>query len=288
MLSLIGIILVLVTVFGGFILAGGSIGVILHALPHEIIVIGGAVAGSFIIANKGDVAKGAMKDLGKCFKGSKWSKTDYIELLTLMFLITKTMKTKGLLALESHIEKPEESPIFSQFPKILHDHFAIDFICDTLRMITMSLEDPYQVEDAMQHQLDKHHHEALAPGEALQNVADALPAIGIVAAVLGIIKTMSSIDQPPEILGEMIGGALVGTFMGVFLAYCFIGPMATKVKAAHNQDGQFYFIIRDIFVAHLKGNPPQISVEIGRGNVPSIYQPSFAELEETLNNAKME
>ncbi len=203
------------------------------------------------------------------------------------WLLTKTIKSKGLLAIEAHIENPAESSIFTQFPKILSDHFATDFICDTLRMITMSLEDPYQVEDAMQRILDKHHHEALAPSGALQGLADALPAIGIVAAVLGIIKTMASIDKPPTILGQMIGGALVGTFLGVFLAYCLVGPMASKAKSFHEQDGQFYFIIRDIIIAHLKGNAPQVSVEIGRGSVPSKYQPTFFELEQSMTELKV-
>jgi chemotaxis protein MotA len=286
MLPIIGIVMVLVMVFGGYVAAGGKFAVILHALPYEMSMILGASIGAFMVGNKGDVAKGALKDIGKCFKGSKWGKTDYQDLLCLMFLVTKTMKSKGLLAIEPHIENPAESSIFTQFPKILADHFACDFICDTLRMITMSLEDPYQVEDAMQRLLDKHHHEALAPAEALQGMADGLPAIGIVAAVLGVIKTMASIDKPPTILGQMIGGALVGTFLGVFLAYCFVGPIASKVKAFQEQDGQFYMIIRDIIVAHLKGNAPQVSVEIGRGNVPTKYQPSFFELEQAMADLK--
>lgn len=287
MLPIIGLVLTFVLVFGGYIHAGGKIEVILHALPHELTMIGGAALGSFLLANKGEVAKGALKDIGKCFKGSKWTKADYKDLLCLMFLLTKTIKSRGLLAIEPHIENPAESQIFTQFPKILSDHFATDFICDTLRMITMSLEDPYQVEDAMQRILDKHHHEALAPSGALQGLADALPAIGIVAAVLGIIKTMASIDKPPTVLGGMIGGALVGTFLGVFLAYCLVGPMANKAKSFHEQDGQFYFIIRDIITAHLKGNAPQVSVEIGRGSVPSKYQPTFFELEQSMSELKV-
>lgn len=286
MLPIIGIVIVFVMVFGGYVAAGGKFAVIIHALPFELTMIMGASIGAFLISNKGDVAKGSLKDLGKCFKGSKWTKNDYKDLLSLLFLLTKTIKSKGLLAIEPHIENPAESSIFNQFPKILADHFATDFICDTLRMITMSLEDPYQIEDAMQRLLDKHHHEILAPGDALQNMADGLPAIGIVAAVLGVIKTMSSIDKPPTILGQMIGGALVGTFLGVFIAYCFVGPIATKIKAFHNQDGQFYMIIRDVIVSHLKGNAPQVSVEIGRGNVPTKYQPTFFELEQHMSELK--
>jgi chemotaxis protein MotA len=193
------------------------------------------------------------------------------------------MKTKGMIALEAHIEKPSESSIFKRYPKISKDHFALDFICDTLRMMTMSLEDPHQVETAMEKLLEKHHHEALVPAGALTTMADGLPALGIVAAVLGVIKTMGSITEPPEILGGMIGGALVGTFLGVFLAYGLVGPIAVRLKGIVDEEAQFYHVIRDILVAHLHGNSAQVSVEIGRGSVPSLAQPSFAQLEEALN-----
>ena len=164
----------------------------------------------------------------------------------------------------------------------MKDHFALDFICDTLRMMTMSLEDPHQVETAMEKQLEKHHHEALVGANALQAMADGLPALGIVAAVLGIIKTMGSITEPPAVLGEMIGSALVGTFLGVFLAYGMVGPFATRMKEIVDEEAAFYKIIQSVLVAHLHGNAAQISVEIGRGDVPSAAQPSFAELEEAL------
>jgi len=193
------------------------------------------------------------------------------------------MKMKGMIALEAHIEKPSESSIFKRYPKISKDHFALDFICDTLRMMTMSLEDPHQVETAMEKLLEKHHHESLIPSGALTTMADGLPALGIVAAVLGVIKTMGSITEPPEILGGMIGGALVGTFLGVFLAYGLVGPIAVRLKGIVDEEAQFYHVIRDILVAHLHGNSAQVSVEIGRGSVPSLSQPSFAQLEEALN-----
>jgi chemotaxis protein MotA len=234
------------------------------------------------------VIKGAGGGIGKAFKGPSWKADDYRDLLSLLFLLTKTMKSKGVIALESHIENPHESSIFSRFPKIGKDHFAVDFICDTLRMMTMNLEDPHQVEDAMEKQLEKHHHEALAPSHALQSLADALPALGIVAAVLGVIKTMGAITEPPEVLGEMIGSALVGTFMGVFLAYGLVAPIAARMKGIVEEDGAFYQIIQSVLVAHLHGNAAQISVEIGRGNVPSPAQPSFLELEETLSSMPAE
>ena len=284
MFQIIGIVLLFGLVFGSYIISGGKMDVITHALPHEMMAIGGAGVAAFLISNSLTVIKGALGGLGKAFAGPKWKASDYRDLLSLLFLLTKTMKSKGVIALESHIEKPAESAIFSRFPKIMKDHFAVDFICDTLRMMTMNLEDPHQVEDAMEKQLEKHHHEAQEPAHALQNLADALPALGIVAAVLGVIKTMGSITEPPEILGGMIGGALVGTFLGVFLAYGLVGPLAARLKAVVDEEGSFYRIIQSVLVAHLHGNAAQISVEIGRGNVPSGAQPSFLELEEALSN----
>src|SRR4051812_15482237 len=282
MFQIIGIVLLFGLVFGSYIISGGKMDVIIHAAPHELMAIGGAGVAAFLISNSMTVIKATLGGFGKIFAGPKWKPQDYRDLLSLLFLLTKTMKSKGVIALEAHIEKPQESTIFARYPKITHDHFAVDFICDTLRMMTMNLEDPHQVEDAMEKQLEKHHHEALEPAHALQSLADALPALGIVAAVLGVIKTMGSITEPPAVLGAMIGGALVGTFLGVFMAYGLVAPFATRLTAVVNEDGSFYKIIQAVLVAHLHGNAAQISVEIGRGHVPSPAQPSFAELEEAL------
>ncbi len=282
MFQIIGIVLLFVLVFGSYLISGGKMDVILHAAPHELMAIGGAAIAACLISNSVGTLKKIGGGFGTIFKGTKWKKQDYTDLLSLLFLLTKTMKSKGVIALESHIEKPHDSSIFSRFPKIAKDHFAVDFICDTLRMMTMNLEDPHQVEDAMEKQLEKHHHEALMPQHALVNMADGLPALGIVAAVLGVIKTMGSITEPPAVLGGMIGGALVGTFMGVFLAYGLVGPMATRLKDIIDEDAAFYKIIQAVLVAHLHGNAAQISVEIGRGSVPTPAQPSFLQLEEIL------
>jgi chemotaxis protein MotA len=282
MFPVIGFVVILGMVFGGFILAGGHFEVILKALPFELMMIGGAAVGSLIISNDTATLKALGGGFGRVFGGPKWNKQDFQDLLALLFQLTKLMKSKGIAALEPHIERPQESKIFQKYPKILKDHHSVDFICDTLRMMTMNLDDPHQVEDAMEKQLEKHHHEAQKPAHALQNIADALPALGIVAAVLGIVKTMGAINEPPEILGLMIGKALVGTFLGVFLAYCLVGPIAQRMAAAIDQEGQFYKIIRDVLVAHLHGNAAQVSVEIGRGGVPSVMQPSFTQLEEAL------
>lgn len=288
MFQIIGIVLLFGLVFGSYIMTGGNMEVILHATPHEMMAIGGAGVASFLISNSMTVIKGSASGMGKVFAGPKWKTADYRDLLSLLFLLTKTMKSKGVIALESHIENPHDSTIFSRYPKIMKDHFAIDFICDTLRMMTMNLEDPHQVEDAMEKQLEKHHHEALHPAHAIQNLADALPALGIVAAVLGVIKTMGSITEPPEVLGGMIGSALVGTFLGVFLAYGLVAPFASRLTGVVEDDAAFYKIIQSVLVAHLHGNAAQISVEIGRGSVPSASQPSFAELEQALSEIPAE
>ncbi len=284
MFQIIGILVVFGMVFGGFILAGGQLAPILHSAPYEMMMIGGAAVGALLISSKGKTALATAAGLIKMTTGSKWKKQDYSDLLALLFTLTKTMKMKGVIALETHIENPQESTIFSEYPRILKDHFATDFICDTLRMMTMNLEDPHQVEDAMEKQLEKHHHEALEPAHALQHMADALPALGIVAAVLGIVKTMGSITAPPEYLGRMIGSALVGTFLGVFLAYGLVGPFGARLQSVIDEEATFYKIIQAVLVAHLHGNAAQISVELGRGVVPTAAQPSFAELEEALSN----
>jgi chemotaxis protein MotA len=283
MFQIIGIVLLFAMVFGGYVISGGHFEVIIESMPHEMMTIGGAAVAALLLGNSiGDVKK-TLGEIARAFKGPKWKQSDYRDLLCLLFLLTKTMKMKGMIALEAHIENPQESSIFKRYPKIEHDHFALGFICDTLRMMTMSLEDPHQVETAMEKQLEKHHHEGLVASGALQTMADGLPALGIVAAVLGVIKTMGSITEPPEILGGMIGGALVGTFLGVFLAYGLVGPIATRLKGIVDEDAQFYHVIRDILVAHLHGNSAQVSVEIGRGSVPSTSQPTFQQLEESLN-----
>jgi len=283
MFQIIGIVLLFGLVFGSYLMSGGNLGVIIEAAPHELMAIGGAGIASFLISNSMTVIKASGGGMSKVFAGPKWKASDYRDLLSLLFLLTKTMKSKGVIALESHIENPKDSTIFSRFPRVMKDHFAVDFICDTLRMMTMNLEDPHQVEDAMEKQLEKHHHEALAPAHAMQSLADALPALGIVAAVLGVIKTMGAITEPPEVLGAMIGGALVGTFLGVFLAYGLVGPFATRMNAVVEEESSFYKIIQAVLVAHLHGNAAQISVEIGRGSVPSGSQPSFLELEAALS-----
>jgi chemotaxis protein MotA len=284
MLAIIGILVVLGGVFGGYISAGGSMGVIMHALPHEMSMIGGAAVGAFLIANSKTGVKHALHAFKLVFKGEHFKKDHYQQLLLLLFALCKLMKSKGMVAVEQHIEKPEDSEIFRQYPHVMHDKMAIKMICDYLRMLTMDLTDPYLLDDIMEKEIEKHLAEEMHGPHAVQTMADGFPALGIVAAVLGIIKTMSHINEPPEVLGKMIGGALVGTFLGVFISYGFVAPFASRSGGAITEDVQFYRIIKDVLVAHLKGAAPQISMEIGRSAIPSHLQPSFQDMEKALEN----
>lgn len=279
--SIIGVIILFVMVFGGYVAAGGKMGIILYSLPFEMMMIGGAAVGSFMLSNDGHTCKHAMKDLGKVFKGAKWKHKDYNDLLSLLFLLLRTAQ-KNPTALEEHIENPVNSALFNQYPKIAADKTAMTMICDTLRAGSMNFDDPHQVEDMLEKQLEGDLHDSLHSAHALQNMADALPALGIVAAVLGVIKTMASIDQPPAVLGKMIGGALVGTFLGVFLAYGLVGPFASKVKAIAESDHEFYLLIRNVLVAKLNNHPANICIEVARQSTPKGMRPSFNELEESL------
>jgi len=231
--------------------------------------------------------KQSARDVGKVFKGPRWKPQDYRDLLCLLFELIRLAR-QNPVAIEEHIEAPANSPIFSKYPKILTDHEAIDLICDTMRSASMNYDDPHQVEEVLDKRMEANLHHALHSSHALQTIADGLPALGIVAAVLGVIKTMASIDQPPEVLGKMIGGALVGTFLGVFLAYGFVGPFAGKVKTVVEEDSHFYNLIREVLVANLHQHATNICIEVGRQNTPHHIRPSFSELEEALKAVKQE
>jgi len=285
MIGIVGIAMIFVMVFGGYLAAGGKMGIILKSLPFEFTMIGGAAAGAFVISNDIGAIKHTVKDVGKVFKGSKWKPEDYKDLLCLLFELIRQAR-QNAVALEEHIETPEDSPIFQKYPKILTDREAIDLICDTLRSASMNYDDPHQVEEVLEKRMEANLHHAMHSSHALQTVADGLPALGIVAAVLGVIKTMGSIDQPPEILGKLIGGALVGTFLGVFLAYGLVGPFASKVKTVIEEDADFYQLIREVLVANLYNHSTNICIEVGRQNTPSHIRPSFSDLEEALKEVK--
>ena len=287
MFGFIGIGVIFVMVFGGYMLAGGKLGIILKALPFEMMMIGGAATGAFLISNDISVVKHTAKDIGKVFKGARWKPADYRDLLCLLFELIRLARSNPV-TLEEHVENPATSTIFGRYPKIQKDHEAIDLICDTFRAASMNYDDPHQVEEVLDKRMEATQHHALHSSHALQSMADALPALGIVAAVLGVIKTMGSIDQPPEILGKMIGGALVGTFLGVFLAYGIVGPFASRVKAVVDEDAHFYHLIREVLIANLHNHPANICIEVGRQNTPHSVRPSFGDLEEALRSLKQE
>jgi chemotaxis protein MotA len=288
MLNGIGIIVILLCVFGSFLMSGGNLGVILHALPHEMMAIGGAAVGAFILSNSMATVKRAWQGVVRAFKGPRWQERDYRDLLALMFALLTVFRTGGATAIEPHLDTPANSSIFSRYPRLLRDWSLVEFICDYLRMMTVNFEDPHQIAEAMEADIERHHNEELLPQHALQVMADGLPALGIVAAVLGVIKTMSSIDQPTEILGAMIGGALVGTFLGVLLSYCFVGPIASKLHQIVDADCKPFSIVKTAIIAHAQGLPTQVAVELGRRMTPSSYAPSFMQLEEALDQAKDE
>ncbi len=286
MINGIGVIIILVCVFGSFMMSGGSLPVIFHALPHELMAIGGAAIGSFLFANGLDTVKKALRGVSHVFKGPHWKESDYRDLLALLFSLLATFRRGGATSIERHIEDPEKSEFFSRYPRLLEDKSLTAFICDYLRMMTVNFEDPHQLAEAMDMDVERHHAEELLPQQALQTMADGLPALGIVAAVLGVIKTMASIDQPTQILGAMIGGALVGTFLGVLLSYCFVGPIASKLHQIVDADCKPFSIVKTAIVAYAQGVPTQVAVELGRRMTPSAYAPTFTELEAALDEAK--
>ena len=287
MLGIVGILVVLVMVFGGYTMAGGKFGIIVYALPFELTMIGGGALGAFLIANSGANAKQTVRDIGKVFRGPDWKPADYRDLLCLLFELIRLAR-QNPVALEEHIENPEESAIFARYPKIVKDHEATALICDTLRAITMSYDDPHQVEEVLDKRMEASMHHAMHSSHAMQTVADGLPALGIVAAVLGVIKTMASINEPPEVLGFMIGGALVGTFLGVFMAYCFVGPFAGRMRSVVEEDSHFYKLIREVLIANLHNHPANMCIEVGRQNTPHHVRPSYGDLEAALRDLKRE
>jgi chemotaxis protein MotA len=280
MFAAIGLIILIACVFGGFLITGGDLGVVLHALPHEMLIIGGAAVGALVAGNSGHELKALGGGFAKVFKGPRYKKQDFLDCMLLVAKLMKMLKAEGPVALEPHIEDPSSSAIFNEYPRLQGDNVLIHLICDTLRLVVVSSGtlDTHAVEDVMDNALKTHHHDALKPAEAIQGLADALPALGIVAAVLGVVKTMGAIDQPPPILGGMIGSALVGTFLGVFLAYGIAGPFANRAKQVIEGDGAMYDMVKQIIIASLHGHPQPLVIEAARSSLTHHQQPSFAEV----------
>jgi chemotaxis protein MotA len=282
MLAIVGIVVVLASVIGGYVANGGHLVVLFQ--PFEVLIIVGAATGGFIIANRKPVLSGAGKALPALFKGEKFNKESYLELLTLLYAIFKMAKTKGALVLEQHVEKPNESALFQKYPSFLADHHAVTFLCDYLRLLTLGTDNHHEMETLMDEDLNTHREEHHAIAGAISNVADAMPALGIVAAVLGVIHTMGSITEPPAILGELIGGALVGTFMGILLSYGFVAPIAAAVKARGDAEERYFLCMRAGILAYMQGYAPSVAVEFARKALNTDVRPTFYEVEEAVEN----
>jgi chemotaxis protein MotA len=286
MFVIIGWLVILVCVFGVYIFHGGNIKVILTALPFEMITIGGATVGAFLANNQMKVVKATMKGLGECFKGSKYTKTRYLELMALLYDILQKARKEGLMAIEKDVETPEESEIFKKYSTVGSDHHVVEFITDYLRMMVSGNLNAHEIESLMDNEMETHHNEAHAAVAALQRVAGGLPAFGIVAAVLGVVNTMGSVGQPPAVLGGMIGSALVGTFLGILLAYAFAEPLAGVLEQKVEESSKELQCIKTTLLASMQGYNPSTAIEFGRKVLFSTERPTFTELENHVKGKK--
>lgn len=281
---IIGYIIILLCVFGGFALSGGHLAAIFQ--PTELLIIGGAAVGAFITGNTGASLKATLKALPTLFKSQKAAKEQFNELLGLLYSLLNKARQQGLMSLESDVDEPEKSSIFANYPNIFKNHHVVEFICDYFRLIITSNMQPFQLESLMDMEIETHHDEAMIPANAITKLADAMPAFGIVAAVLGVVHTMESINLPPAQLGVLIAHALVGTFLGILIGYGFIGPIATSLEQRSNQAQLMLQCIKVTILASLHNNPPIIAVEFGRKILFASQRPSFMELNENLKNPK--
>ena len=282
MFKVFGIFGVILSTFGGYYANGGHISVLWQ--PFEFVIIFGSACMAYLVANSKHTVKSTLPDIRLIFKPGRYGKKEYIELLSILFTIFKTARTKGWLVLEQHIENPQTSEIFNKFPSFSSNHHAITFLCDYLRLISLGAEKPHEVEALIDQEIDTQREEHSHTHHAVQTMADGLPALGIVAAVLGVIHTMGSITQPPEILGHLIGGALVGTFLGVFLSYGFVSPIASAIKDRKDTELKYYLCIKVCLLAFLQGAAPQVAIEFGRKILIHDAQPTFLEVEEATQN----
>jgi chemotaxis protein MotA len=284
MLVIVGFVIIFAAVFGGFAAAGGHLGSLLQ--PVELVMIGGAALGAFLVANSGKVLKGTLKALPAVFKGSKFTKALYLELLSLLYDILAKVRKEGLMSIEADVDTPQQSAIFSKYPRILADHHAIEFLTDYLRLMVGGNLNAFELENLMDVEIETHHHEGEIPIGAIHKVADGLPAFGIVAAVMGVVHTMESVGLPPSELGKLIAAALVGTFLGILLSYGFVGPLATLLEQKLNEGTKMLQCIKVTLLASLNGYAPQVAVEFGRKVLYSTERPSFSELESEVKQRK--
>ncbi len=284
MFVIIGYVLVLGAVFGGYAMEHGDFAVLIQ--PIELMTIGGAALGAFITANSTKVLGATVKALPKLLGGSKYTKARYMALMALLYDILTKIRKEGMMAVESDIEEPEKSPLFQKHPTIASDHHLVEFITDYLRMMVSGNMNPFEIESLMEQEIDTHHHEAMQPSVSLQKAADGLPAFGIVAAVMGVVRTMASVGKPPAILGEMIAAALVGTFLGILLSYGFIGPLAGLLEQKVDESTKELNCVKTTLLANLQGYAPALAVEFGRKILYSTERPNFLELEKHVKQKR--
>ncbi len=284
MLVIIGYLVVVLSVFGGFALAGGHLAALFQ--PLELLMIGGAAVGAFFVGNNGKAIKATMKALPSVFKGSKYTKSLYMELMTLLFEILTKVRKEGLMSIEGDIEAPEESAIFAKYPTVLADHHTIEFMTDYLRLMVSGNMDAFQIENLMDNEIDTHHAEGEVPVHCVAKVGDGLPAFGIVAAVMGVVHTMESVGLPPAELGMLIAHALVGTFLGILLSYGFVTPLSSLLEQKLHESSKIFQCVKVTLLASLNGYAPALAVEFGRKVLFSTERPSFSEMEEHIRQSK--
>lgn len=286
MFVIIGYVVVLVCVFGGYVIAGGHFAIIAKAAPIELFIIFGAATGAFLVANPNKTIKATMGAIPKLFQGSKYTKARYMALMALLYDILSKVRKEGMMAIEADVEDPHKSALFQKHPTVGNDHHLTEFICDYLRMMVSGNMNPLEIENLMDQEIETHHHEALVPAHAIQNMGDGLPAFGIVAAVLGVVKTMASVGKPPAELGAMIASALVGTFLGILLAYGFVSPLAKLLEAKCDEATKELQCVKATLLASLQGYAPAVAVEFGRKVLYSTERPSFSELEKHVKQKR--
>ncbi len=284
MFVIIGYLVVLGAVFGGYALEGGSFHVLIQ--PVEALTIAGAAGGAFVVANSSKVLGATLRALPKLLKGSKYTKARYMALMALLYDILSKIRKEGMMAIESDVEEPQKSALFQKHPTIAADHHLVEFITDYLRMMVSGNMNPFEIESLMEQEIETHHHEAMAPSHALQKAGDGLPAFGIVAAVMGVVKTMASVGKPPAVLGEMIAAALVGTFLGILLSYGFIGPLAGLLEQKVDESTKELNCVKATLLANLQGYAPALAVEFGRKILYSTERPTFVELEKHVKQKR--
>ncbi|MBZ0105074.1 MAG: flagellar motor stator protein MotA [Sulfuricella denitrificans] len=284
MLVIVGYVVILAAVFGGFAMAGGHLGSLVQ--PIELLMIGGGALGAMLVSSGPKVMKATFKALPSIFKGSKYTKALYMELLTLLFELLAKVRKEGLMSIESDVEDPHASPIFSKYPTISHDHHVVEFITDYLRLMVGGNLNAMEIENLMDNEIETHHQEGNIPVSTMAKLGDGLPAFGIVAAVMGVVHTMESVGIPPSELGKLIAAALVGTFLGILFAYGFVGPISTLLENKLQESSKVYECIKVTLLASLNGYAPQVAVEFGRKVLYSTERPSFLELEEHVKQSK--